>query len=169
MQQPNIKDKPGEARCVAPKLYGRMTFSDNIYHTPHPHKQAVGWSWPTTRKLESNEQQYGPRTIIVGPDWQSIDLGWLDIAKGGPGVGHIVIVNEESRFAQTYPTPEEKALSESKILEVGVLYPPYSPDCVQSFAIIRPLEAHHFTPGGVIRIRCAAGLSVQVTIILYPK
>ena len=96
-----------------PELKPRITVVETLYH------QGVLGEIPTTvtsqfsRELESDEQPY-QRRCKVGEDPQPLDMGWIE------GVGEIHIQNEEGRFLQIQPTPEEQANIAKKKLRLGL-------------------------------------------------
>lgn len=107
-----------------------------------------------THNLYSDEQIWR-REFKVGPEWMPLPLGWLE----GQPISLIILHNNEGRFTQLIPTPEERADAMARIVEVGVGETP--------FTVVRPLQSRDFEPVGPINVRCRTS-SAKLTITAVP-
>lgn len=147
-------------------MKSRLTVVEQVYHTAvrdgHPDQPTQHASVPFTRELESDEQVW-QRTLKVGEAWQPIDQGWLDEA----GVGLLLLQNEEGRFTQTKPSPEEKEEAAKKVVEVGASFITGASGMV--FAVPAGESARVPNPDmNHLMIRCQHG-TARVTVTLFPK
>lgn len=111
------------------------------------------------RRVDSEEQPYGPRRTRVTDTWTEIDLGWLR----GDNVGQLIIQNDEGKGLQTQPSPEEIRDIKSRVIEVSM------GDSGPLFRI-PPGESIRLTspaPELSLRLRCVNG-PARITFIAFP-
>ena len=124
-------------KAILPK--NRFTVSEIFYF------QEVGSSPFTldlthSRNVDSEEQVYSRKTRIKD-EWSPIEVGGLEEPS-------LVIIKNEVVQYQTYPTPEQRMLDETRVLLLGLktyaegcsLIPACGP-YIQEFAKIRPGES----------------------------
>jgi hypothetical protein len=132
-----------------------ITVVQTVYHQPAG-EEPTAVTLQYVRPLETSEQPY-VRKIKVGESWQPLDLGWIE----QPGM--ILLVNDEGKFTQTIPTPEERAEAEAKVVEVGLGSPPW---------LIPPQGSFLGMSSGIgrrlVNLRCQKG-TARVTIHVYPR
>jgi hypothetical protein len=92
-----------------------------------------------SRWLNTDEQPYS-RKIKVTEEWQPLDWGWLKKAS------MLVVVNEEGRFLQVQPTPQERCDAISKVVEIGIAVCLDGGTLNIPFAEILPRESSRFSP-----------------------
>jgi hypothetical protein len=139
----------------------RLGVVETVY-LQRPGGQPVSVESRFSRRLLSDEQPY-LRQFKVGPEWTLLDRGWLTECSC------LVLSNEEGRFHQVQPTPEERDAALRKVVEVGVCFNDDMRDLIYRFAVVRPLESGRFEPADLaaIRIRCLDG-PAKVSLTLFP-
>jgi len=90
-------------------------------------------SWPCA----TDDQPY-PRKVLVGAEWQRLELGWLEEA-GAANASLIWMTNEEGRRWEVNPTPAERARVEGRVVEVGSKGVKYGD--VMPWGLLVPLRA----------------------------
>ena len=135
----------------------RFTVVEQVYHRPmdsDPELFRHGYS----RELQTTEQVYR-RQIKVGEDWTPLDTGWLE-----DKVGMICLSNEEGKRLQVYPTEEEQAEIDEKIIQVS-----YDQDPDRAW-IIPPGETFRSSPSSQHKlfIRCLSGVA-RCDLFIVPK
>lgn len=144
---------------------GSITITENVYHRASPGESASGDAFAFVRKLESDDQPYGPRTMKIGEVWQPLSFGWLE-----DGVGLILLENKEGikSFIQVRPTPEQLAEALDKIIEIGFC----TEDVEPAFPamLLLPGEPQRLTPAltSKVWLRCRHG-EAKCLVTLYPK
>ncbi len=135
----------------------RLTVVDAVYFSPHD-GQPIEYRTPFGRELLTDERPYS-RPLTVGPEWVEVDLGWLKDV----GVSMVVVQNDEGRYRQTVPSPEERASESDRVVEVA------AETGVPPFALVRPTESCRFEPARAtgLALRCRSG-SAKVTVVLVP-
>ena len=147
-----------------PALPGRtrLTVTESIYHqSPEGEPVEIGYSG--ARFLETDEQVYSRRTT-VGEEWTPIDCGWLRES----GASLLLLRNEEGRFTQVIPSPEQRGETQGRVVEVGVGTPHGE---VVPFAEVDPQESPlRLRPSdlGSLYLRCRQGRA-KVTVTLVPR
>jgi hypothetical protein len=127
---------------------------------PKPVVADARWS----RQCASTEEPY-QRRIVVGEEWQRLDLAWLD-CQHGIDCGMLVLKNEMKRFANI-PSDEEKSEALSAIIEVGFrsqiadIFIPASLGPDGESARFHPVHSHIF-------LRCQRG-SAKVQVSAFPN
>lgn len=135
----------------------RLTLTLNLVHQPRG-EQPSGLNIVTSKLLETSEELY-TRRITVGPEWQPIRLGDFPAEK----VGRVAIYNLEGKGLSSQPSPEEKALAASKIVEVAYLGD-------DKGWLVEPGWPFTGCPSDVlsIRLRCLQG-EARCRLYLFPK
>lgn len=139
-----------------PKLPpARLTVVEQVVHQvpTDPGGPAVATS-RFSRPLKTLEQTY-KRRMTVGETPTPLDCGWLR-----DSCGMLVVENAEGRFAQVYPTDEERAAVDARVVEVQF--------GAEAAILISPGESCRFQPIDPTRIalRCRSGRAVvQVTLV----
>jgi hypothetical protein len=153
-------------RPPAPALRARLVVVAQVVHVP-PDGGPTPLAYQFGRELETDEQPYGPRRVRAGAGWEPLDYGWL----GGPdGVGLVVVENEEGRRPRVVPTPEERADTLARVVELGVIAElPDGARVVVPFARVRPGEARDLDPAGPLAIRCTHPGGARASILLIPR
>lgn len=146
-------------------IKNRLTVVETAYH------QIVG-ERPSqverrfTRELAGGEQLWERRLRVV-PEWQPIDLGWIE----RPGL--LILANEEGRWDQVNPTPAERAEAAAKVLEVAFVRGPLRQDDSYSLPsadlLILPGESNRIHPADdvTVCVRCTAGC--RMTVWAFPS
>lgn len=158
MERPT-SSSPQPSLLTAPIKAARLTVVDVVYH------QGLG-DQPTSvesrfgRWLNTDEQPYH-RKIKVTTDWMPLDLGWL-----GTQISMLVLMNEEGRHFQVYPTPKERALIEERIVEIGIEVHDHVEECW----LIPPGESIRAQPVAPdrLRVRCRRG-EARCVLTLFPS
>lgn len=112
-----------------------LTIVQNIYHQQEG-MQPIHVESRISRKLSSDEQPY-VRQLKVGEIWTPLETGWLGECS------ILVIKNNEGRFTDKLPTPEQVEEAESKVLEIGFSTrgpSPLNPKSIEPEVIIGALE-----------------------------
>lgn len=161
-----------------PAHKARMTVVGYVHYEPvHGPAQQVEYGF--TRWIDSDEQPYGPRNLIVTEQWKPLDCGWIG-EENGEGAGQLVIVNLEGRYLSVNPSEAEKRMIDGKVVELGVMSSPNDPPTPTSelpaaaiipFAFIRPRgDAPRFEPVHCrsIFIRCQKG-TARCSVTLFPR
>ena len=96
-----------------PQELSRLTVLLTVHH------EQVGeqpQTFPLTYSdlLETTQESYSRRMRAL-EDWAPLDFGWIHPSE----VGYIIIDNIEGRGLSVNPTPEEKALTASRIIELA--------------------------------------------------
>lgn len=81
-----------------------------------PGEQATEAGSTIVRHLESVDEVYSPRKMIVTGEWRPLDLGWL---ADPLNVGLIYIENLEGTGQQVIPTPFEQQDIDKRVVEVS--------------------------------------------------
>lgn len=159
-----------------PKLGSRIVIIRTIQFAERD-GQPISQELNSRREVISSMQPYGPRrSIEVGEKWESLDLGWFRLDNKLHEIGELAITNQEGKFTQIIPTPQEKQEALLKVLELGIksdFDPSQSPT---SFALIPAsqdgftLQHHEFIPSDPkqVMIRCRMGIA-KYSITVYPK
>jgi len=91
-----------------------LTVVKTIYYSPFGRK-AVAHEVRFERQLDTYDQSY-ERIIIIGPEWERLDFGWLN-----GNVGVFSLSNMEGTFyGQMQPSKEERDAIATRIVEVGI-------------------------------------------------
>lgn len=117
------------------------------------------------RLLDTTEQPVS-RDCEAGPDWQPLALWWLD----GKPLSQLIVCNREGQFRGGNPTPEQRALVLSRVVEVGVELPVDDFKPVMAFAEVPPHESCRFRPATILTrfmLRCRNG-PAKVTVVAVP-
>ncbi len=95
----------------------RITINLNIYYE---HSGDLPHQIICPRNIISKSSDLEPysRKIVVGPDWELLDLGWFSTHKDQ--IGLIVIESLEGKYETKNPTKEERELSESRVIDVSL-------------------------------------------------
>ena len=109
--------------------------------------------------LETTQESYS-RRMRATEEWTSLDFGWIHSSE----VGYIIIDNIEGRGLSIQPTPEEKALTASRVIELAYVdspqdYWPIPPRLFFFGQVVRPSD---------LRIRCQNG-TASYRINAIPK
>lgn len=141
----------------------RLTVVETVYHQAAPNDPTCTEA-RFGRVIESDEQPY-KRQIVVRERWDELDLGWL---KGKP-IGQLILSNAPTNW-QRWPTPEEKAEAEARVVEITHVEPDEAIERFAApFARVRPGESCRFEPvdPGALRVRCRSG-ETRATLTLIP-
>lgn len=162
-----MSEETSDMPAFSPASVSRLTVVETMYFQPHG-EDAVSLGKPFSRQLKGEE--HWQRTIRVGPEWVEIKGCWLEKASV------IRVANDEGKTVQVIPTPEQKAVSAAKIMEVGIVAvesatatmhdPPNEPI---GFALVAPGEDCRFEPTAWerLRFRCLKG-EVRITVSILP-
>lgn len=187
MGEPSLSDESGSLkplplheriRLQPPKVPARLTVIRTIQFGGMS-RQTTAQELHSQREVISAIQPYGPRfDIEVGEQWQFLDLGWFRGDNKLDEVGDVTITNQEGKFTQTIPTPQEKQEALGKVLELGIRGNDgiYGDVDIVPFALIPAsqdgftLQHHHtiFSDPGEVMIRCHKG-TARYTVCVYPK
>ncbi len=154
----------GTAEKPEPSTKSTVNILSTVYHR-NPGENPITLETNMRHELVSDEQPY-QRRCRVGEEWEPLDFGWLAPKDGPLDVGSIHIVNEEGKFLQKQPTPEQRAKTEAKILEIRV-----TPDnCCWGYFLIAPGQPFYNYPTQPkdLQIRCQKGIA-RFTITVFPK
>lgn len=152
----------------------RLVVIHTVYFQAHGFQPLQPVEARYERLLDTPEQHYGPRQMVIGEEWEPIDQGWF---KDAP-VGSLVLHNLEGKFLQRVPTEAEKRDMESRVLEIAVIHPSemgkqgmWDPprQGPLSFASVRPGEDCRFEPTHLpcLLLRCRKG-KAKCTLTLFP-
>lgn len=138
-------DPPGPS----PRTHARLSVVETVYH------QAVGEparAVPSrfSRWLRSTEEESFQRSVRVGEDWTPVEASWVVEAS------HLMLENREGRALVAVPTDRERAETEARVVEMGVLA---EGGGVVPFLRVPPGESCRFTPAELsrLRVRCLHG------------
>lgn len=81
----------------------------------YPRQEAFAVSSRFSKFIHSPEQPFKRVLATVNEEWERLNFVWLD----GKPLGMLVIYNDEGKFLQVVPSPEEIAEAAKKILQVG--------------------------------------------------
>lgn len=95
--------------------HDRITVVDKFYFEPAGGKSRL-FETKFWHDLKSIEQLW-ERSCIGNETWKQLDLGWLN----GQPVGMIVIENNEGKFYDKNPTPEERLAVAARVLHLAIL------------------------------------------------
>lgn len=149
---PKLKAKP------TPVVKDRITVVETIYYQPFG-DQATSVESKFDRILDSVDEQPYSRKCKATEEWQSLDTGWVKTCS------MLSIENNEGKFAQRIPTPEERDEAKAKVLELA-----YSGEYVDEDTwLILPGESMRGLPADLSRllIRCRKG-SAKFTVTAFP-
>lgn len=160
---------PAPEETIKPLEHAYLTVVETVYHQPAGGQPiSVNGNWG--RQLTTDSQPY-LRRLKVGPDWQTLDLGWL--GEDGEGVGLLVLVNTEGQFLAVNPTAVEKAATGARVVELAVEAAP-NPNTFETqivpFAELSPGESLRYKPldPRILKIRCRVG-EAKVSLSLFPR
>jgi hypothetical protein len=133
---------------------------EHLYHARpnQPPSSAVTALTTTAQRYLYSEDQPYLRQLLVGPEWERLDTGWVK----APGLIHL---RNEEEPAPTTPTGEPLPGAEPKVVELGVLVNgSYRP-----VALVHPLFSQRVDPppDQVYGLRCPTGRA-QVTLTVLP-
>lgn len=92
----------------------RLTVLNKVYHSTRGQSPRLfdhGYSVP----LLGEEHQPYERQGYAIESWEHLDLGWMN----NENAGLLVIINNEGKFLDRYPTDEERENSAKRVLELG--------------------------------------------------
>lgn len=149
-----VKTQP--VPVAVPVQRTRVTVQERVYH------QNVG-EQPTLvehqfeRTLRSDDQPYQHKTKIT-EEWRPLGDSWIERAS------MVLIKNTEGRFVTVNPTPQEKAVADRKVVEVGLVVG----DAVIPIMLVLPNECARFTPIDfrAVRVRCRHGMASCVVSLM---
>lgn len=144
---------PTPAPVAQPRT--RITVQERVYHQ-NAGDQPTLVEHQFERTLRSDEQPYQHRTKIT-EDWRPLGESWIERASV------VMIKNNEGRFSVN-PTPQERAVADRKVVEIGVLVG----EEVVPVMLVYPNECERFTPIDfrAVRVRCRHGMASCVVSIL---
>lgn len=88
----------------------RITVVEAVYFEGSG-QEPISWHTNGSRLVTEPEQAY-QRRIKVGPDWTTLDLGWI----AAPGM--ILIRHERPRYPVVLPSQEQRAEDEARMILV---------------------------------------------------
>lgn len=143
------------------RLKSRVVVVEQVYHQ-QPHGQPVVVESKYTRRLDSDEQPFGPRRIRVGEEWTKPDTGW--VADGGL----LCLSNEEGKGLAVQPSPSERNDINSRIVEVCLVDP--ETGNMGGVWLVPPGESLRASAASFmgLRIRCRKG-SARITFTVIPS
>jgi hypothetical protein len=132
----------------------RVTVTQTVTHMTR--ERQVSWESMFGRMISTEEQPF-VRNSKVGEQWMPLETGWLKDCSC------LVLVNEEGKLGDTYPTLEEKKVTAAKVIELG-----WAEDT--ACWLVPPGESFRGSPAdlGKLRIRCQRG-EAKYTLVLVPK
>lgn len=137
----------------------RIVVKETVYwQSRGSNPQSVSGNFVHT--VRSGEYPYSHPRIVVGEDWQPLEIGWLKRA-------YAVVVENLAEVRRTIPTPEEAKASEDKVLEIGTSREGVSiPFCHVRGGESTRLSPPHGNVSGFC-MRCLRG-EAQVTVTAFP-
>ena len=154
------KDK---ATAAPPPARDRITVVESVYHHVHDH-QVTEYGSKFSEELESAGKPALQVRCDVGESWQML----IDIATSQPAnCSQLLVKSLAGRYTTVYPTADERAIEEAKVLEVCCFD---SPDLagIKPQWLIYPRKSMRGQPSDVrqLMIRCRKGAaSYLVTLI----
>lgn len=143
---------------MSDKLKTRVTVIHKVYHqTAGEQPTAVETHYE--RPLLSDDQPYQHRTKFT-EEWRALGETWIERCS------LLSIKNLEGRWVDVNPSPQERAVAERKVVEVGFV----EGDRVAVRMLVRPGESLSFSPADfkAVRVRCAHGMASCV-VSIYPE
>lgn len=144
----------------------RITELHKVYFEPYG-EQPILFESKGYRNLKTTEQVY-QRKGKATPIWTPLDTGWLS----GKPLGLLLLQNEEGKFRETIPTPEELLASSRKSIFIAFGDESGNPpsDAVGAWEVL-PGNSFHGIPSDASRVflRCRSGVSVaRFSLVLIP-
>jgi hypothetical protein len=125
--------------AVVPKA--RLTVVEHSYYqSSEKGRQPIAVNTGFCTEIDSDEEPYGPRRIIVGPEWRKLELGWMQ------NCSQLCLTNLAGTDLEVIPTPEERNAISKQVIEVGVLQTPDTDGVPRVFGWIRPGRSMRFEP-----------------------
>jgi len=148
-------------------MSGRLTITEQIVHYSDETQQPTEFSPPhLVRALKSDAQPYGPRHLVIGEEWQPLEVGWLKDVE----LGMLVIINREGVGLPVQPTAEEREEIRGRVIQIAI--EPLAAGAYTIFTQIKPGRSVRFDiwPANIRRyvLRCVKG-SAKCTLMLYPE
>lgn len=99
------------------------------------------------------------KVVIVGDEWQRIDVGWIE-----GEASQVLVVNEEGRFLQGRPTPEQQERIDLRLVDVSL-----SVGIGEGIMVVPPSQHARFRPKELRKVafRCPTGRA-RCTVIVFP-
>lgn len=143
------------------KLKSRVVVVEQVYHQ-QPGGQPTVVESKYTRRLDSDEQPFGPRRIRVTEEWTKLDTGW--VVEGGM----LCLSNEEGKIMTVQPSPSERRDIDSRIVEVCLVDP--ETGNVGGVWLVPPGESLRAATASFngLRIRCRKG-SARIVFTVIPS
>jgi len=142
-----------EMRQGATNDHDRLTVKLEVYYEQSEFDPAqVSCSF--VQLLPQSQDQIYVRRILVGPEWQALDIGWVK------EVGFILVENRPKRF-QAMPTEEEQAEVEKKVLSIRNSEASEWPIASGAFFFGKPQDI------STVQIRCLSG-ETQAVVNIFP-
>lgn len=147
-----------------PPVKGRIVVVEQVYHQPVDAPPVLVES-KYSRRIDSEEQPFGPRRLRVTEEWQELSAGWIE------GVGLLVVSNEEGKGLQVQPSESERREIGLRVVELAMFPVPTVPG--EAFSpipwIIPPGESFRGSTDtlGGIKVRCRRG-SARISYTIFP-